>query len=572
MVCEREYSGIAGCGTYILKKVDSWHVAGCVIMPSLTLERLQKSLKPGLHIPDQVLEIFRNRPILQPNRNPFDNYGMDQFKPTGKTQGFFGRALPDFQGRYLNPLTRHKFPIHIAAKNPYAVINRNNIRLGLSPINWKKVTPPQCKALLTQHLCPIGRPRSRKFFGFTLPRSIFGRRGGVFLKADELFDPAFGSPLFSPHLGDPEQNQMYKDVGAAAQRENESCNTTYNYQSATAKNLPWYAGVGPQYNAPIQGTADNCWLIAALSAIAWTDPEYYFPDYTNGLFVLNTDSTLNPQEQLDGSWIIPDDTIGFNGSTPAWSRSKFNELWVPMLERVFALREQYPDQNFLDDEAKSQETPSVCNYYPGDPQYALYKLKGDACYTRYINMTPDGAGVAPNYQWVNEETPAVTLSRDDLWNILYNYTGIKPTPENYFHKTMWATVAWTFQTEDPQVTIINHGQVDPSLKNAPEYSGVSYYGQDAFVGAHAYTVLGTFIDPQPVPNTPVDLNNCYVLLRNPWGEILMVDKTNAAAYEMSTLNTIPGFGPLWNGTSLIDGVFAVKLDRFYRYFWGLSYV
>jgi len=206
---------------------------------------------------------------------------------------------------------------------------------------------------------------------------------------------------------------------------------------------------------PIQGALGNCYLIAALSSVAWARPH----------IIVNASRTV-PNKLLGKA--VPLHSIGFykNGSgsaqpvqvtqlTPvakdshAWVYARSNdptEIWPAVMEKAYA-------------KWKTGNTTDFPNYSAigngGDPALACAELvRGVRTYKTHSST-----------------------SADDLWSFVRSHS--------LSCRTINPMTAWTYASE-------------PSKKN---------YGSANVVANHAYSVLGwDFYN-----------NEKYVVLRNPWG-------------------------------------------------------
>jgi hypothetical protein len=494
------------------------------------------------------------------------------FKPTTKTQsGEFSRDLPSYHSHYLEPGYRRRFgDVIIGAKNPYAIVNRNQAIQNLVITNWTTTDMKirELKALIADNVSP----------------------SGTSLPFEHCFDPAYNSLIF------PSEGAIQKaiwrtaqshappfgtDVHTAGGAQDQACYQNPNYVQSQVN----WVNHPPTYDAPIQGTGSNCWLLAAMSSIAWTDKTFFVPTNADGIFVLLDDPNSDPATNLDNSFIYPDNSLPLKtGNLPtstnfAWSHSKYLDMWVPMLERAFAMRMLYPAS--VPDQGVQ---PNICTCFgPGSPLYALYLLKGDNNFKQFTNKTADyPANNINNLKWSADDAPLTLLQvntplpapapQGTLWDWLYNKNCYTLNAPNIFRPTTYTTVAFTYDTQDPLVTSPQEGTPCQFTYPAPKSSGVAY-NSDLFVASHSYSVLGSYIQN----------GTNYILLRNPWGQIRTVVNSMAAAKFLDATLNISGFGPLWipdpnikncpvANYILQDGVFAMRFDKFGLYFRGLGWV
>jgi len=240
-----------------------------------------------------------------------------------------------------------------------------------------------------------------------------------------------------------------------------------------------------------------------------------------------------------------------------WSKSKYAERWVAMMEKAFAIRYMKTD---------IAATPNICNIPKGDPQYALYVLMGDEHWQRFWNVSPGGGATA----WQNE-SGTVSYNTTTLWNLLWINCS-SPTSA-LFRKTKRPSVAFTFDS----------GAAAPAL---PNNGGQPQYTSDLLVASHSYSLLGVYNEGGTLGTNdkPAGGKN-YVVLRNPWGVISGVTyeyrDTFLGTGRSLAAGPLPAFTStgakrnLWSktdaGGKLMDGVFAVDMDTFARYFRGFSW-
>lgn len=475
------------------------------------------------------------------------------FKPTGKSQsGKFtdvpqtDRPLPRFNARKLK--NRFTKTVRVGVRNPYALVNRLMAAGGFTVYDWDRMTAKECRDRLVQHL------------GHTTNNTP--------LRYEDLFDPKYGSRLYSRtikqiltqiQMGVPsDAGNVHVQTGAPLPSD-KGCRDAAKWMEPDPA-IPWInnpenvASPNPSFDAPQQGTADDCWFIAALSSIAWVNPDMLKATNNDGIFVLDTSSALSGTDLLNASYIFPDDTLPYALEAPAtshnfwWSWSKYPERWVAMMEKAFAM--QYLPSG--------STTPQICELPRGDPQYALYVLLGDMDFERYWNVTPDYGAPC----WTNEngtETYITSKLRELIQKNCSSYT------DSGFMKTKRPTVAFTYDSGNPPAPVLPNG-------------GTLQYKNDVLVASHSYSLLGLFIENEKY----------YVVLRNPWGKITGISYADHASlpYSGGSLATGPldgfyhGTNPqrLWSGQTITNtstpllGMFALDMGTFARYFRGFSWV
>jgi hypothetical protein len=270
----------------------------------------------------------------------------------------------------------------------------------------------------------------------------------------------------------------------------------------------------PTATSPVQGGLGDCWLIAALSAVAWTRPELINEklrreniqgdvDGGHAGFRFDLTDVLNIPFlffTITIPWVFP---IWTNADVPQStyggyiyaSSSVPKETWPAVIEKAFAVWRSGGNADF----------PSSSDYAHlngGDCAWACHVLTGAAAW----------------YHWADA---------DDTWSTLMANcsNGRANTP----------LVAWTWGSSD----------------DSPDK--VDYAGAN-LVANHCYSILGTFETNK----------RQYVILRNPWG------------YHEGTLNvyTGPWSSQEYWGTATLNlpgnGVFAEEIHVFRQYFMGFG--
>jgi hypothetical protein len=205
---------------------------------------------------------------------------------------------------------------------------------------------------------------------------------------------------------------------------------------------------------PVQGAVANCYLIAAMSAVAWAQP-YRIRHLTRATgagqqqFVNKVqlfDSGTHTSSDVEVSDAIP---IRYSNNRPMYARSsEAGETWPSILEKAYAKWES----------GHTGDTPSIPSTAYGSPARACAELTGLS-------------------KW---SVATAGSSADDLWSLVRQ--------NSRSHRTFNPMVASTYGS----------GQDSPDKV---------VYADANLVANHAYTVLGwDYRDGKK-----------YVILRNPWG-------------------------------------------------------
>jgi hypothetical protein len=265
-----------------------------------------------------------------------------------------------------------------------------------------------------------------------------------------------------------------------------------------------------EYNDPIQGAVGNSYFIAALSAVAWSDPSVLVhpaPDASHASRNGHETSRTNSQQHIairfhskGGRHDAPSATIEVNEKVlvhnatkrPVYCRSNnFHEMYAALYEKAFA---KWVNRS-------RSEEPDITQTAYGDPVIACAQITDRK----------------PHYFETESRNP------EELYGIVREHC--------LNMRTMYPMVAWTHAT-------------------GPDYRGCN------IVANHAYTILG---------RAQVG-DKEYIILRNPWG---VTEPHGLSTYQGLITSLDEKF---WQPISTIDngGVFALEPAAFKFYFAGLG--
>lgn len=310
---------------------------------------------------------------------------------------------------------------------------------------------------------------------------------------------------------------------------------------------------------PVQGGLGDCWLIAAMSSVAWALP-YTVAQRSRATGANNTQFTnqfefVDPANGQTHTFEATDQIVVWSGtSSPMYGHSsETGEIWPAMVEKAYAMwrggtTDDHPDLTVLNG---------------GDPVHASAALTGRK----------------PQYTWT------ASTSTTDLLHLVKSHSAS--------YRTLDPMTAWTYGSGDDSPDKVNYSDAN-------------------LVAGHAYSVLGWTTGPQLVSHlemvgldrkllrfaSPADtapsasapsagsavggsvigplqdrghleilrlLRQDYIVLRNPWG------------YTEATSGQLNGVIPMrdisfWRSIDLgaVDGVFAIDVPTFKRYFAGIG--
>jgi hypothetical protein len=313
---------------------------------------------------------------------------------------------------------------------------------------------------------------------------------------------------------------------------------------------------------PVQGAVGDCYVIAALSSVAWAMP-----------FVINDRSRATGMDNelfthrigfygasgLENVEVTDRILVGGGGSTQFCRSKEAGEIWPAVYEKAYAKWRLGEVSDF----------PAIPNIAGGDPSMACAALTGLADYRNWHSSfsaaqilqlvqdhCSDGRTTTPMVAW--------TYGSGADADIAY-------TEANVVAGHAYSVLGWMRRTE----YVLD--RIDPSVL-LPQYApdgwpvpgpGPGPLHFQAIAGADGYTrplaLDGSL--PSAVHESlftrwhsrPVD----YVVLRNPWGFSEATGPTVAGgshtALDVDWWRSIP------LGT---DGVFAMEVNAYHRYFAG----
>jgi hypothetical protein len=305
-----------------------------------------------------------------------------------------------------------------------------------------------------------------------------------------------------------------------------------------------------EYFDPIQSGLADCWLVSAMSSVAWALP-YTYAQRTratgtgNDQFV-NLIEIIDPANGQRHDYELTDQTVVYSGtSTQIYSHSSEpGELWPAIIEKAVA--------NFR--RGTSIDHPDLTSLNYGDCVWASALLTGRS----------------PNY--TNTNGTSVT----DLIHFVKSHS--------MSYRTFDPVTAWTYSSGDSSPDHVVYS--DANLVANHCYSVLGWTRGYDIVRPHLANRLARIDTPQlralaagaGMATSEADLaridvhellswylSRDYIVLRNPWG------------YCEATSGQLKGVIPMrdisfWRSIDLdtSDGVFAIDFDTFKRYFAGIG--
>jgi hypothetical protein len=224
---------------------------------------------------------------------------------------------------------------------------------------------------------------------------------------------------------------------------------------------------GTEPGDPIQGALGDCYLIAALSAVAWARPHVIA--HRNRRTGTDQQAFVDMVEFRPEGAPVPVEVTERVPVTSGVHRFKFakssetGEIWPAVYEKAYAKWKT----------GATHDQPEYPRIAGGDPARACADLIGGVCH----------------YQWTR------SLSADDLWGEVRKHAR--------GNRTFDPMVAWTY-----------------SSSGAAPDKDVDY-AKLGLVANHAYTVLGWELQN----------NVKYIVLRNPWGTHIPTQDVLAGTWQ-----------------------------------------
>ena len=300
---------------------------------------------------------------------------------------------------------------------------------------------------------------------------------------------------------------------------------------------------------PIQGNLGDCWLIAAMSSVAWALP-YTFAQRSRATGTPNERFTnllelVDPANGNKLKFEATDETIVWSGTTsPMYGRSsEAGEAWPAIVEKAYAMWRGNT----------TNDHPNLTVLNGGDPVHASAALTGRK----------------PHY------TGTASTSATDLLNL------VKNNCVNY--RTVNPMTAWTYCSSDASPDKVNYA--DATIVACHAYSVLGWARGSKLAGhidLDRFMLMPHAAGPASVAASttsatiaarpsgldyalPLRLAQDYIVLRNPWGN------TEATIDEMSGVIPLRDIS-FWRSIDLdaVDGVFAIEPATFKSYFEGIG--
>jgi len=275
-------------------------------------------------------------------------------------------------------------------------------------------------------------------------------------------------------------------------------------------NIPWYDSDGMRYDDPIQGNqVINCALFAALSSIAWVQPDP-FRGFLNPPKIgsYRYFKIYNPTNVSDYRIYYVNLDVCMSSNLFVFGRSKnpYGEIWPAIWEKAYAAY-----RSDLPTGTKVEKNIDMCSLnWGGNAFNALITLTGST------NHWPQPKTIKP--------VGSPEISTDEILADI-NDVSISCNTNSYKVVGPSKMVAWTYYQSS----------------SVP----IPGYNYNVRVAAnHNYSILGYYID---------GTGDLYIVLRNPWGSCPpTLDPDN------------PTQNMVWCGYTLngLNGTLAITIEEF----------
>jgi len=302
---------------------------------------------------------------------------------------------------------------------------------------------------------------------------------------------------------------------------------------------------GLGFNDPEQGCIADCWLISALSSVAWAETNAFprklsktTPIY---LYAPKTDTTFYRSQITTSMDFFTDDA----GSIPYYAKTNknnlnpaFYECWPSFYEKCFAgyvQKNRVPDLTPLPYHFDRNDNPEYSCLNFGSSFLATEDLTG-------MNVIHSTNTIKNTEDYLGGSNP----DSDDqiIEDIRINACNGQALDDGVFIPTTKPSTTYTYLSENDVPNAANHAKYGGSI--------VTYCAYPGLPANHAFSILGVY---QLNPQTQ------YIVLRNPWGTDSV---SQYDAYTQAHLTTdLPAPLPPNPGS---EGIIGLESECFMRYF------
>lgn len=319
---------------------------------------------------------------------------------------------------------------------------------------------------------------------------------------------------------------------------------------------------GVEFLDPIQGAVGDCYVIAAMSSMAWAMP-FVIADRNRATGMDNEQFThqigfhgSNGVENVE----VTDRILLTGGGFTQFCRSKeTGEIWPAVYEKAYAKWRLGEVSDF----------PAIPNIAGGDPSMACAALTGLADYRNWHdsysasdilqlvqNHCSDGRTTTPMISWTHGSGEAGDVAYRDA-NVVaghaYSVLGWMRRREYYLDQFDLSDIIPQYVPADWPIPIPDPG---PLFRQASVGAAPTTVARSLASSISSMLTDSTFARAQ---SRLVD----YIVLRNPWG-YCEATGSSVAAGEHRAIDV-----DWWRSIPLgADGVFAMEVNAYHRYFAG----
>ena len=292
-----------------------------------------------------------------------------------------------------------------------------------------------------------------------------------------------------------------------------------------------------EYFDPVQSNLADCWLVSAMSSVAWSLPfsvsQRTRATGTNDQSFVNLIELTEPSTGVVSRYEMTDQTLVYSGTTsPMYTHSlEDGELWPQIIEKAFAnLRA-----------STNLDHPDLRSLNYGDCVYASAVLTGRQ----------------PHY------TGTASSSTTDLINLVKAHS--------VDHRTVNPMTCWTYGTGADSPDHVDYSSANVVANHC--YSVLGWVHGSQLVRTQFEQQIDVTLPPlvrgggltlDPSITLPF-LGRDYIVLRNPWGYFEPTVGELAGLVQMKDVS-------FWRSIDLDvnDGVFAIDVPTFKKYFAGIG--
>lgn len=309
---------------------------------------------------------------------------------------------------------------------------------------------------------------------------------------------------------------------------------------------------------PVQGSLGDCWLIAAMSSVAWALP-YTVAQRSRATGTNNTQFTnqlelVDPANGKTHAFEATDQIVVWSGtSIPMYGHSsETGEIWPAMVEKAYAMWRG----------GTTHDHPDLTVLNGGDPVHASAALTG-----RKPHYTSTANTSAVDLLHLVKSHSAGYRTFDPMTAWTYGSGASSPDKVNYADANLVASHAYSVLgwTTGPQ--LFTHLETVGLDRKLLRFASPADAAASSAPGVRATSTASALDRLQAQRSIDIAwlLRQDYIVLRNPYGY------TEATRGQLAGLIAMHDIS-FWRSIDLgaVDGVFAIDVPTFKRYFAGIG--